>query len=253
VTVALWMPGAVRKPITYRADAGKFPHTPLGWILHVQDGNGSPWSMFEHAPDGDRKFSSFWVSKSGTVEQYTETDGISWAQEAGNPDYRSTETEGLPSEPLTAPQIVSLGRLHAFLECPDELASKPGERGIGTHYMGGVAWGNHSCPDPVPGAGPRSHQRSAIIAASHPAPPIPFGGESMITLIEVTEDKKRYSTNGLQRYGILSREHQGVLLNLMGPNHHNQPGRTLAVYPVSRASVDAGQYGILEGPDGVAI
>lgn len=251
MTLALWMPGAVRRPITYRGAAGKFTHPPLGWILHVVVGNGSPWSEFEHAVSPDRRFSTGWVAKSGLIEQYAETDCITWAQEAGNPDYWSWETEGFPNEPLTREQIASLGRIHRFHGTVDALASKPGERGIGTHYMGGVAWGGHTCPDPFPpGHGPRSRQRSAIIAASHPAPPIPFGGEDMLTLIEVNETKIRYATTGVKRYGIQDREHQGVLLNLMGPNHHNQPARTLAVYPV--AAADLWRYGILEGPEGKA-
>jgi hypothetical protein len=40
----------------------------------------------------------------------------------------------------------------------------PCERGYGIHWMGGAAWGGHTCPDPAPGwEGPRSRQRPEII------------------------------------------------------------------------------------------
>lgn len=170
-----WMPGAVHKPIPYRSAAGRFTHTPLGWILHVVVGNGSPYKGFANAPKDGRKFSTFWVSKTGVIEQYAETYYKSWAQRDGNGDYWSVETEGFPEEPLTAAQIKSLAKIHNFLGAADAIASRPGQKGIGTHYMGGAAWGGHSCPDPVghEGKGPRSHQRAAILTASHSAPPPP--------------------------------------------------------------------------------
>jgi hypothetical protein len=164
--VADWMPEAVRKPVPYRAEAGAFTSPPLGWVLHVVVGNGSPFVTFRDAPKGNRRFSHFWVSKTGVIEQYAETSNRSWAQAAGNPLYWAVETEGFPTEPLTPEQVAALARIHTFLGTPDTLASKPGDRGIGTHYMGGAAWGGHTCPDPTPGAGPRSQQRADIIAAA---------------------------------------------------------------------------------------
>ncbi len=158
------LPGAVWRPVSYRAEAGAFSTAPIGWILHVVVGNGSPWGTFEHAPAGSRKFSHGWVAKDGRGEQYAELTGKSWAQGAGNPLYWAFETEGYPTEPLTDAQIETLARWHNTLGAADALAEAPGQRGIGTHYMGGSAWGGHTCPDPSPGAGPRSHQRGAIVA-----------------------------------------------------------------------------------------
>jgi len=87
-----------------------------------------------------------------------------WAQAAGNGQYWAFEVEGYPSEPYTDAQIDTLAGWHNFLGTVDRLAETPGTAGVGTHYMGGTAWGGHSCPDPVAGAGPRSRQRAAIIA-----------------------------------------------------------------------------------------
>jgi len=90
---------------------------------------------------------------------------VSWAQAAGNGQYWSFETEGYPSEPLTGPQINTLASWHNFVNAPDTLANAPGQHGSGTHYMGGTAWGGHTCPDASAGLpGPRSKQRAAIIA-----------------------------------------------------------------------------------------
>ena len=166
----------MRRPVSYADQAG--PIGPLGWILHVVVGNGSPWSTFEHAVSPHRRFSHLWVAKDGTAEQYAPLSRQSWAQSAGNNDYWSVETEGFPEEPLTDAQIQTLGQWHAWSTTPDRLANNPGQVGIGTHYMGGAAWGGHSCPDPVgkEGKGPRSLQRQAVIDS---------GGNMPLTAAEI--------------------------------------------------------------------
>lgn len=166
--LAAWMPGAVCRPIPYRAEAGRFVNPPLGSVPHVVVGNGSPFGLFAKATSPNRKFSHFWVSKKGLVEQYAETFYKSWAQGVGNGLYWTIETEGFPDEPYTPEQIDALGRINKFLGVPALIADKPGARGVGTHYMGGAAWGGHSCPDPAgqEGRGPRSKARVDIIKAA---------------------------------------------------------------------------------------
>lgn len=167
-TPTLYLPGATFHPVSYRHEAGHFTSQPLGWILHVVVGNGSPFRTFEGARPPRRRFSHGWVAKDGSAEQYTTLDMKSWAQAGGNGLYWSFETEGYPDEPLTPAQIRRLAQWHDFLGVPDVLALQPGQRGIGTHYMGGAAWGGHSCPDQVghEGKGPRSHQRADILATA---------------------------------------------------------------------------------------
>ena len=173
----LYLPGARWMPVTYRADAGKFTTPPLGYIPHVPVSNGSLFNFFNRLVSPNRKFSTAWVAKGGHSEQYQSLDMKPWAQAAGNGQYHAFEVEGYPNEPYTAAQIDTLARWHNFLGTPDTLANAPGQRGIGTHYMGGAAWGGHTCPDPVAGAGPRSRQRPQIIArarllrGNHPTPP----------------------------------------------------------------------------------
>jgi N-acetylmuramoyl-L-alanine amidase len=138
-------PGATWRPVTYAPAARVFSKPPLGWILHVTVSNGSPWSGFETAPMGKRRFSHLWVAKDGRAEQFAELDHDSWAQGDGNDLYWSVETEGYPEEPLSLAQVETLARWHIWCGADDALANQPGWPGIGTHYMGGAAWGGHSC------------------------------------------------------------------------------------------------------------
>lgn len=151
-------PRAIYRPVEYCDESSPFRSTPLGWILHVVVGNCSPFGTFEHAPRGNRRFSTLWIGKDGRVEQYAPLQYKPWAQSAGNSTYWAVETEGFPDEPLTDAQIDSLARWHIYSGSPDQIANEPGQRGIGTHVMGGVDWGNHECPGRI-----RAGQRQAIL------------------------------------------------------------------------------------------
>jgi hypothetical protein len=189
----LYLPGAVWRPISYRADAGKFTTPPLGYIPHVPVCNGSLFRYFNGLVSPNRKFSHAWLAKDGTSEQYQSLDMRAWAQASGNGTYWSFEVEGFPNEPYTAAQINTLAVWHNFLGTDDIIILAPGQRGIGTHYMGGLAWGGHSCPDPVAGAGPRSKQRAAIIARAialrTPEVDMPLTPEEMNTIADLTVHK----------------------------------------------------------------
>src|SRR5664280_376285 len=95
----------VVKIIPYAREASLFPAHPLGWIMHVQAGNGSPYGYFAARKKPDRLFSSYWISKRGGCEQYQYLNRESWAQGLGNPFYWSVEFEGFPNEKLTPLQI----------------------------------------------------------------------------------------------------------------------------------------------------
>jgi hypothetical protein len=69
--------------------------------------------------------------------------------------------------------------LSAFASFPLTEANKTGERGYGVHYMGGAAWGGHTCPD-LPPRHVRSNQRPEILRQAealrhgqHKPPPVP--------------------------------------------------------------------------------
>lgn len=154
------LPNCAWKPISYRGEAGKFEHEPLGWILHTQDGNGPLFNFFNGLRSPNRKFSTAWVGKDGKGEQYTELGNKSWANStSGNGKYWSIETEGKIGEPLTSAQIETLALWHHFLDCDDKLALKDGDKGIGIHSM----LFNTACPGKI-----RAEQRSVIIKTRKP-------------------------------------------------------------------------------------
>lgn len=166
MTPAVIYPFAAVELIAYRFDAPLFTSAPIGWVLHVQAGNGDPEPYFAHLVEPYRAFSHLWFAKDGRVKQNQTFDRDSWAQEAGNGAYLSAETEGYPGEPLTRPQLVSLARFHRWSGLANRIASAPGQAGIGTHSMGGVAWGHPQCPGVI-----RAAQRFQILTSS-PAPPV---------------------------------------------------------------------------------
>jgi hypothetical protein len=134
---------------------------PIGMVLHVQAGNGSPYGWFNTA--ASQVSSTLWAGKNGQREQYVPSDVRAWAQAAGNSTYDSIETEGQPTEALTAAQIESVAQAYAdgvrtygwALRVTDAV----GQSGLICHSDGGVAWGNHpGCP-----GGIRAGQRTQII------------------------------------------------------------------------------------------
>ena len=136
----------------------------LGLVLHVQEGNNSLAGWFNNPSSGAS--STFWVSKSGALEQYVDADVCAWAQGSGNSTYDSVETEGYTTEPLTPQQEAMLARLYEWgavtYGWPDALADQPGQRGLGWHGMGGSDWGGHTgCPGDL-----RDSRRPAILAAA---------------------------------------------------------------------------------------
>lgn len=150
-------PRADWRPVSYTGEAGVLRER-RGWILHVVVGNGSPWGTFQGATSPNRRFSHLWVSKKGRWEQYQWLDRASWAQASGNGLWWSVETEGFDDEPLTEAQLDALAAWHVWCGAPDLVADSPDGRGIGTHRMGGAAWGGHECPGKI-----RSGQRGEII------------------------------------------------------------------------------------------
>lgn len=139
-------PGAIFRQVLYHGHP-MVDH--LGLILHVQEGQNSPFGWFCNPQS--RTSSTWWVSKSGAVEQFVDADVAAWAQGAGNTHYNSVETEGHAEAALTEAQIDALAHLyvwgHQTYNWPMLLAERAGQGGLGWHGMGGAAWGGHvHCP-----------------------------------------------------------------------------------------------------------
>lgn len=145
-------PGATWRPVQNHGGPIPVVVSGRGLVVHVQEGNGSPWGWFNNP--ASQVSSHWWISKAGVLEQYVDTDFEAWAQMAGNASYHSVETEGLASEALTTAQAVMLAALyrwgHQMFGWPFQTCDHGG-RGLTTHahYPSGIpdpAWGGHPCP-----------------------------------------------------------------------------------------------------------
>ena len=163
------MPGAIWRPVP--SNSGPMS-AHLGLVLHVQVGNGSCYGEFSNP--ANQASSTWWIAKDGTFEQYVDSDNAAWTEAAGNFTWDSVETEGVPSDPLTPQQVLTLARIYAWgarqYGWPLQLSEDPGTRGLGWHGMGGAAWGGHTgCPGDL-----RKAQRAQALylaaLALHPQP-----------------------------------------------------------------------------------
>ncbi|MCX4679299.1 N-acetylmuramoyl-L-alanine amidase [Streptomyces sp. NBC_01433] len=155
-----WMPGIARRPIGANVSRGG-RQGQRGLILHVQEGEGS---LFERFSDRATKSSAhFWVSQAGEIEQYVSVHDRAWTQRAGNVEWVSIETSGFVGKPLTTAQVDAVARVYAWGArehgWPLEVTDSPMGRGLGTHAMGGSAWGGHACPGTI-----RARQREAVMS-----------------------------------------------------------------------------------------
>jgi hypothetical protein len=161
----------------------------LGLVLHVQVGDGSCYGEF--AVPANQASSTWWISKSGVIEQYVDSDDAAWTEAAGNFTWDSVETEGVPEESLTDAQVLSLARIFVWgvqtYGWPLQLTDDVNGRGLGWHGMGGLPWGGHfGCPGDL-----RKAQRAgalfiASLVLNPPAPPAPQEAPDMFFTDPVT-------------------------------------------------------------------
>lgn len=154
-------PSAVWRPVINHSGVMILPIR--GMTVHVQQGHGSLFNYFN--TPATKVSSHLWLSTAGAWEQYGDFSTKMWAEAAGNPYWISVETEGYDTAPLTGEQIDALAAFYAWgmaeIGWPAQLATSPAGTGIGTHQMGGAAWGGHACPGSI-----RTAQREAILALS---------------------------------------------------------------------------------------
>ncbi|HEY2285504.1 MAG TPA: peptidoglycan recognition family protein [Streptosporangiaceae bacterium] len=113
----------------------------------------------------------FGISQAGEIHQFGPVGKgwIAWHAMAANATYYGIEhaDSGKPDTPLTDAQIAASAQvveaLSAFADFPLAVTDVPGGKGYGTHFMGGAAYGGHTCPD-LPPQHVRSAQRAAILA-----------------------------------------------------------------------------------------
>lgn len=163
----VWFACANRRPIGTNTGGVL---NPRGLILHHAVGSGSNFGHF-NSPSA-RVSAHFWVSRSGVIEQYVDTNVVAWHGMQLNGSYCGTETEGcgVPphNEPMTEAMIDALARLykegmqrHGWA---GQIINSAGPSGFGFHRMpgSGAATG---CPCDV-----RLNRREEILRRAGGAP-----------------------------------------------------------------------------------
>ena len=152
-----------------------------GVVMHTMVGN-LPGTITEFNNRDNGASAHFGIDQSGLIHQFGPIGKgwCAWAQAAGNLTWYSIEhaDDRNPDNPLTPEQVTASGQvvecLSAFAGFPLQVTDRPAGRGYGVHYMGGQAWGGHTCPD-LPPRHVRSQQRQAIIDLAKlirdPSPP----------------------------------------------------------------------------------
>ena len=142
----------------------------MGLVEHTMVGD-LPGTIIEFNNPANGASAFFGIDQSGKIHQFGPIgkNWEAWAQEAGNSNWYSVELadHANPDNPLTQQQIDATAQifecLSAFAGFPLQEANTTSEKGLGVHYMGGVDWGGHTCPDEPP-RHVRSRQRPQIIA-----------------------------------------------------------------------------------------
>jgi hypothetical protein len=154
-------PGATwRGPVPGYAPGGMAGHRLF--VLHVQQGSESGTDAWFHNPAAQVS-SHFGNPKTGSVDQWVDTDDRAWAEAAYNNVAISVENEGNTGDGLTASQIENAAHLLAWAHqvhgTPLQVTDDSNGAGVIGHGLLGVAGGDH--PD-CPGA-PILAQRQAVV------------------------------------------------------------------------------------------
>jgi hypothetical protein len=141
----------------------------MGVVMHTMVGN-LPDTICEFNNPSAQVSTHFGIDQDGHIHQFGPIGKgwIAWAQVDGNLEWYSIEhaDNGNPDNPLTDAQLTASAQLveclSAYAGFPLQISDDVNTKGYGTHYMGGVAWGDHTCPDQPP-EHIRSAQRAEIL------------------------------------------------------------------------------------------
>lgn len=198
-----WLQGPIdiEHHLTPNRYPGSLPHSAVqGVIMHTMVGNlpGTD-SVFMNPSFGAS--AHFGISQTGQVIQWVPLGSGAWHIVSGNGHWYGIEhaDNADPHNPITEAQAFASAQIVQALSqaaiFPLQVCNSTGGEGYGCHYLGGAAWGGHSCPDyPSPGVPfARSTQRAGILASAKsigagepvvPPKPSPAPVESNPTLSE---------------------------------------------------------------------
>lgn len=169
MTRALWMPGVHHKDLTDRPGGAGYRvagWVPKGVVLHVNDSPigsyGTSIDWYAAGGGADNVCPTWQVYPDGVAWQLLPASVQPWCQAAGNQWGLAIETGGNHAEPLTPAALAACGAIMRWVHdewgIPLQITDTPARPGLGTHQMGGAAWGGHPCPGSI-----RAAQRSDIL------------------------------------------------------------------------------------------
>jgi N-acetylmuramoyl-L-alanine amidase len=166
-----WVDAVIHHKTTKHNNGMAVPAGVYGAVMHTMVGNlpGTDDMFMNSSREASAHFG---IAQDGTVIQWVSIrGGVAWHCADGNYNWYGIEhaDNGNPGNPLTEAQINASALLVELLSRDDvgrfalQATNSTTGEGYGVHYMGGAAWGGHSCPQLANGSGPRSGQRAEII------------------------------------------------------------------------------------------
>ena len=184
----------------------------MGVVMHTMVGNLQPATVNLFNSSSAAVSAHFGIAQDGSVWQFGPIGKgwIAWAEMAGNDTWYSIEhaDDGNTENPLTDAQLTASAQLvevlSRFAGFPLQVTDSVDIKGYGTHVMGGVAWGGHTCPGP----GPRAGQRYEIISRAEAirAGQVAWTSDGSVSLNDLAAQLKTEASSILQMTAI----HDGV-------------------------------------------
>src|SRR5690242_750853 len=111
--------------------------------------------LFTPGKLGDGNSAHFGTAQDGTVIQWVPLGVAAEHAIVANDHWYAVENadDGNPNNPYTDAQLSRVAQILELTSRPEhgrfalQVTDSPNKEGLGTHNMGGAAWGGHSCPD----------------------------------------------------------------------------------------------------------
>ena len=123
-------------------------HTMEGNLPHTD-------ALFTPTPERSGNSAHFGTAQDGTVIQWVQLGVVAFHALDANFHWYAVENadNGDPNNPYTDAQLSRIAQILELTSRPEygrfalQVTDSPDQEGLGTHHMGGAAWGAHSCPD----------------------------------------------------------------------------------------------------------
>jgi N-acetylmuramoyl-L-alanine amidase len=147
----------------------------MGLLSHTMVGN-LPGTDALFTPGGNGNSAHFGTAKDGTVIQWVPLGVVAFHAIDANDSWYAVENadDGDPNNEYSDAQISRIAQIleltsrAKFGRFTMQVTNSPNKEGLGTHAMGGAAFGGHSCPDASQHPNhTRSRARAEIVRRAH--------------------------------------------------------------------------------------